>query len=309
MVIKKYNLFLNEGRGITDIIKEYTNIIVTSFQSDEYKLMFSFDYDALPLINLRIIFIKSNRYYGLFNPIYSKFINNKLHDVVLNIVIDGNDIDLIKIKGIIIHELTHAKEFYDIGKKNEQLKIKILPVHIDIKQINNDFIYKEKTFEEFFHLIYLSLDDEMNARISQIYPYFFNFKIKDEIVLFDKLKNHENWKFICEMKSFNYKKFVEYNIEQLGLNGLMKITNDITVKFKNKDLNKRSKMLYFLKDVYNLDDINEYYKNWSLYFDKKANKHIDKIKYIIKEVVEDLNGKRPWNESYRSDLKINSEDI
>jgi hypothetical protein len=179
--------------------------------------------------------------------------------------------------------------------------IKIHPTHLDIKFINKTKISTYTSFDEFYDLLYLSLDDEINARTAQIYSYLYSLKIKDENILFDKIKETDNWKSIQMLKNFNYEKFIQNNIESVGLNSFIKITNEIVEKFKDKDLNRKTKMLYFLEPVNNLQELNKLYKNWSKYFFKKGVSCIDKYKFLIKEVIEDLNGNRPWNENFRCD--------
>lgn len=220
----------------------------------------------------------------------------------MTIEIDSNDINKEKILGIISHELTHIKEYYEVQKKSIELKIKITPTHIDIKEINKK-IKSYKTFEELYQLIYLSLDDEMNSRISQIYHYLYSFNIKDIDLLFDKVKSHKNWEYVVMLDNFDSKKFVNYNIKKISLECFLKITNELIDKFKDKNLNKRTKMLSFInKYVSNEKNLYEFYECWSKYFNLKSKKHIEKIKYIISEVIEDLNGNRPYNENYRNSL-------
>ena len=85
------------------------------------------------------------------------------------------------------------------------------------------------------------------------------------------------------------------------MKSFIKITNEIIEKFRDKDLNRKTKLLYFLEPVNNLIELNKLYKNWFKYFYKKGDSCIEKYKYLIKEVIEDLNGNRPWNENYRCD--------
>lgn len=42
--------------------------------------------------------------------------------------------------------------------------------------------------------------------------------------------------------------------------------------------------------------------NFSKYFKRKTNKHVEKMNYIIYEVIEDLNNNRPFNEANRFKL-------
>lgn len=99
---------------------------------------------------------------------------------------------------------------------------------------------------------------------------------------------------------------IELNINENSkyyqfLYGLLKITNDLISKFKDKELNKRTKLLNFINEpVSDLNKLILFYKKFSEYFKTKTIKHIEKFKYIIKEVIEDLNGNRPYNEAQRN---------
>ena len=42
---------------------------------------------------------------------------------------------------------------------------------------------------------------------------------------------------------------------------------------------------------------------WSQYFKDKTKKHTEKYKHIIKEVIQDLKGNKPFNENYRIERK------
>jgi len=181
-------------------------------------------------------------------------------------------------------------------------KITITPTHIDIKISYEKLNIKKDDYFyiNFIYLLYLSLDTEMNARISQVYEYLYDFRIIDENILLDKLKEHKNWEYLELLANFNYDLFVDENIKNIELSGLLKITNDLIDNFSNKEVNKRTKLLNFIpNEVNNLDDIKLFYKNFSIYFKKKSELHLEKFKYLIKEVIEDLNGNRPYNELYR----------
>lgn len=305
-MINKYVDFILEGRGISDIIKEYSVYIYDIYTKGDMNIQLDLDYKELPLFDLRITFKLTNKYRGDFNPLYSTLKDDNLHDILIQIDIDKNNIIKHKIIGILAHELTHIKEYYEIQKKIEKLNIDIKPYYIKIRESYKELNIKEESyFYNFIYLLYLSLDTEMNARISQIYEYFYEFNSKDENFLFEKLKEHENWLYLEMLNNFDNEDFVKKNLNEIGLNGLIDITNEIVNKFENKEINKYTKLLTFVDNVKNIEDVNLFYKNFSTYFRKKCEKHIDKFKYLIKEVIEDLNGNRPYNEAYRINKKFN----
>lgn len=302
MKIKKYENFIFEGRGISDVIKEYSEIIYDQFDNKEEYFLIDLEYVPLPLTNLRINFKFSNKYEGSYNPVYSFFNDDTLNGIHINIIIDKNDIDKLKTIGLIAHELTHVKEYYEVQKRIKTFEVKIKPTWIDIKQAYQELnIQEDETFYKFIYLIYLSLDTEMNARVSQIYHYLYNFKIKDKDTLFKKAKEHKNWEFLKLLENFNVDSFIQEMIQEVELIGFLKLTNELIDKFKEKEVNKNTKSLIFInRYVSNIEDLIEFYTNWKDYFNMKVEKHIEKFKTIIIEIIEDLNGNRPYNELYRN---------
>ena len=262
-------------------------------------MLLDFDYEPLPLIDLRIVFTETKILHGDYELNNSFFENEKLHNIQIEINYNKKDKDIIV--GLISHELNHINEYYKIHLKMLRTNVKIKPTWIDIQLAFKDLnISKEHNYYSFIYLLYLSLDTEMNARISQVYDYLLSFNILDESILFDKLKKHKNWAFVELLRNFDYKKFVDINLNNIGLSGLLTITNDLIFKFKNKDLNKRTKLLKFISDdVHNVQELYSFYENFSEYFSIKTIKHIEHFKYLIKEVIEDLNQNRPYNESCR----------
>jgi hypothetical protein len=303
-MITKFDKFkMFEGRGISDIIKQYSNIIYDYFSDGEDKILLDFDYEQLPLIDLRIIFTKSDINNGTYDLDNSFFDSGKLHQLLISI--KYNNIDKNFILGLINHELNHINEYYNIHNKMNKMNIKIKPTWIDIqlsyKSLN---ISNSSPYYKFIYLLYLSLDTEMNARITQVYEYLLSFNSTNFDYLYTKLKEHQNWKYLEMLNNFDYENFVDENIELIELTGLLKITNDLIEKFKDKDLNKRTKSLSFIKDsVSDIINLYNFYDNFSKYFKKKCVKHITHMEYIIKEVIEELNGNRPFNEALRTDKK------
>lgn len=293
-MITNFNLY--EGRGISDIIKEYSKIIYDDFiEYGMNNLQYDFDYESLPLLDLRIVLDKSDINHAEYDLDKSNIIDKKLYNITIYIkYIFTKDV-----RGLLIHELNHIKEYYSF--KSNSLKIKIKPSYVNIRNSYNKLgILEGHSYYLFIYLLYLSLDTEMNARISQVYDYLFDFGIKDEQILFNKLKEHKNWEYVEMLNDFDYKKFVDNNIDKIGESGLINITNDLINNFKDKDLNKNTKLLYFIdKNVENYNDLIDFYQHFSTYFKEKTKKHIEHFQYMIKEVVEDLNGNRPYNEDRR----------
>ena len=215
--------------------------------------------------------------------------------------------DNTKLKGLISHELTHIKEYYEIQKNIYNTKIKITPTYIKIRNVYSDMKSINKDYYGMFlYLIYLSLSTEMNSRISQVYDYLYDLNIKDENELLIKLKEHKNWEFLELLNTFKSKKFVDDMISTIELNGLLNITNTLVSKLKNeflvkwvdvqlnkytiKQKSKEEKYFNFLNHtIETYDDLIYIYSQFEKYFKIKAKKHLNHFKYLISEVIEDLN--------------------
>ena len=179
------------------------------------------------------------------------------------------------------------------------INIKISPVCINVKLNIED----TDDFFTFAYCLYLSLDTKMNANISQMYKQMYETKLNNKNDLFEYVKKHKNWKYIQMLATFNGINFVEIIIQKIGLSSLLNITNDLILKLKNKDVNTNSKMLKFVdKEMSSEQDIIDFYNNFSQLFMKKAEELLHRIEYMISEVIEDLNGNRPFNEYYRACL-------
>lgn len=300
--MKCFNDFIKEGRGISDNIKEYSKFIYSLFEEGTYKNQMDLDYESFPLMDLRVEFVLSDKYYGNFDPTQSNVVNNKIYNIYIILEIDKTNINKSIILGLITHELTHVKEYFEIHKKIQKTGISIKPTYIDIRIVYKSVdVDPNSEYYKFIYLIYLSLDTEMNSRISQVYHYLYDFGINDKDILLDKLKLHKNWGYLEMLEKFDYDNFIDVNIKEMGESGLLKITNELIDKFKDKILNKRTKSLNFIDNpTRNLNDLYDFYKNWNIYFNKKSKKHRDKFLYLISEIIEDLNGNRPFNEDFRN---------
>lgn len=229
--------------------------------------------------------------------------------------------DETKLKGLISHELTHIKEYYEIQKKIYKTKIKITPIYVKIRNVYNDIKDINKDYYDMFlYLIYLSLSTEMNSRISQVYDYLYDFHIKNENELFDKLKIHKNWNYLEMLKDFNSMYFVDKIIELIEFDGLLNITktlveklnNEFIVKWNDVQLDKytikqkikeQSYFKFLNHKIETYDDLIFIYSEFEKYFKIKVEKHIKHFKYLIKEVVEDLNESNSFHTYCRIERK------
>ena len=147
---------LNEGRGISDINKIETENIFDIFDKNGFS---TFKYQILNKI-IEITFSLGN--YN--SKCYKK--NNKFY---LLFTIPEN-YDSLKTKTIITHELTHFIEISNIENKKYTY-----PNYNKIKKALLDFKPNNKQLEFFKHLIYKTIDNEINANVSQTYTYLKSF--------------------------------------------------------------------------------------------------------------------------------------
>ena len=301
--IKKYIEFLSEGKGISNIIKVYSTFIYDKYLDQKSNIQLDLDYEQLPLMDLRIIFKKTNRNYGVFIPINSKLLNNKLYDIEIYIeYIDINNKS--EIIGLIIHELTHIMEFYQIMIKNNKDHINIRHHHIDIKIAYKKLgIPQSNVYYEFVNLLYLSLDTEINARTSQVYDYLKSFNSIDYDFLLDKLFKNKVYIYSNTLSNFDYNSFIDNCINRLGLESLLIITNKLTENLSEIKNNKNKVFFTFLREVKIKQDLINYYKGFNDYFLIKVNKQKDKYKSIIKEVIKDISDPNTYKESFVNDFK------
>lgn len=180
-------------------------------------------------------------------------------------------------KQLITHELNHIIEFYNLIKNNRDIpkhgKIKIGIENF--KKINNYNNY----FDAFLHYIYLTLDNEFNARAAETYQYLKSFNIIDKDILIDYLETSEIWLKMIEIENFDSVRFTNFLIKNTGL--------DATIVF----INLISRSLSDNIVVTSQDDIIKYFNSYKKKFNYKIKKHKSKLLNIINEVIKDLTKK------------------
>ena len=301
--IKNYTEFLIEGKGISNIIKSYSTFIYDEYLDQKSNIQLDLDYEQLPLMDLRMMFKKSDRYYGLFNPNRSIIKDNKLYDIEIYIeYIDINNKS--EIIGIITHELTHIMEFYQIMIKNNKDNIKIRPHHIDIKIAYKKLgIPQSNVYYEFVYLLYLSLDTEINARTSQVYNFLMNINSTDYDFLLNELTKNNIYNYSNILSNFNYNSFINKCINKLGLESLLIITNKLTENLSEIKNNKNKVFFTFLREVKTKQDLINYYKSFNDYFIIKSSKQKEKYECLIKEVIKDKTNPDPYKESFNEESR------
>ena len=151
---------INEGRGISDVIKEdvdkiYQLFLDNSFSTHTYK----FGKGKLGFRDLTIKFNHLNNY-------YSNIQIDKLNNITVNIGIPTNGKEK-RVKENIVHELTHVIEILGIGPDKEYPKYN--RIKLSLREFKD--YPMSKAMEFITDVFYKTLDNEVNANVAQTYIY------------------------------------------------------------------------------------------------------------------------------------------
>ena len=257
---------INEGRGISELNKEETENIFNIFKKEGYQ---TFEHQILNRI-IELTFSEGN-YDSKFYKKSGKYY------MLITCPKDYNDI---KLKTIITHELNHLIEISKIEDKKYRY-----PNYDKIKKSLIDFNPESKQLQFFKHIVYKTLDNEINANVSQTYTYLRNFNSSDEDYLKSKLEEYEVRREYQDLLNFNISKF----------------KNDI--KINNVNFDEFNKILAnngvddFLDFIYERN-VDKYIDNWFKIIKSNIKKLLKKQDNIIKEVIEDINKLDNYSSEY-----------
>lgn len=257
---------INEGRGISELNKEETKNLFNIFQKEGYQ---TFEHQILNRI-IEVTFSEGN--YD------SKFYKKSGEYYIL--ITCPKDYSDIKLKTIITHELNHFIEISKIENKKYRY-----PNYDKIKKSLIEFNPESKQLQFFKHIIYKTLDNEINANVSQTYTYLRNFNSSDEDYLRSKLEEYEMRREYQDLLNFNISKF----------------KNDI--KINNVNFDEFNKILAnngvddFLDFIYERN-VDKYIDNWFKIIKSNIKKLLKKQDIIIKEVIEDINKLDNYSSEY-----------
>jgi hypothetical protein len=244
---------INEGRGISDSIKEEVDKIYNILLDKSY----SVNKYVFNGIEITINFNKINNYHSSINI-------NENNDKIINIGIPDGYKER-RVKEIIAHELTHLVELLHLGNKKSKYDL--------IKKSLMEFNPKTKELDTLSHIFYLTLDNEINANIAQTYIYLKGFKFLSKSEYTKKLNNYIET--IEYMNIINFEEDILINkimINKLCINELYAFNNIlISNGVKTPDIN----------------NINTYVKKWFKIFNRKAKIFLIKQYRIIDEVLKD----------------------
>jgi gas vesicle protein len=261
---------INEGRGVFELNKEETKNLFNIFKNKGYSV---FDYQILNRI-IQIEFLEGDydsAFYKKSGKYYIKITSPK-------------NVNYLKLKSIITHELNHFIEISKIEDKKYRY-----PNYNKIKNSLLEFNPKNKQLKFFKHIVYKILDNEINANIDQTYTYLISFNSFDEQYLKIKLEEYELRKEYKDLLDFNVSKFKnDIKINKIDF----KEFNEILIKNKVND---------FL-DFINEKNTDKYIDCWFKIIKSNIKKLLKKQDNIIKEVIEDFN-------NYSTEYKIDEKSI
>ena len=259
---------LLEKYGVPEFAKKLSGSILSDlFKNDFTSYVLSIDEEEIEdikMVNIVILHIV-----GDFSSKFKCDMNNPLDTFSLEFDIP------IRIKNdynyfyeIILHELTHLYEFYKIYKRGIEL-----PIYNKIKKGLVNTIQQDNIdpFNYFRNMVYLTLDNELNARVSQTYNYLIQTGLTDDL-LYSALKKSSSWKKMELILKFNPSVYVDDLISIIGVEFGCLLVNIFNTELMNNDINHNFKM------VNNRNDLLNYFKIWNKKFKYKMKKH--KLKLI-----------------------------
>jgi len=270
--ISNFNHFsLLENYGTPDFAKKLSTEILSDLFKNKFK-SYTKILNIEDIIEIKSIDIIINNINKDFS---SKFIsdkNNLFNDIILEFDIPDIESNWNYFHEIILHELTHLYEFYNIIKNNRDL-----PIYSKIKgglvnTISQDNI---DPFNYFRNLVYLTLDNELNARVSQTFNYLKQTGLKDPKLLSSAVKNSSTWKKMDIIKNFNPKKYANDLVDTLGIDFSCLLVNIFNDELKSNGLN------FNITNTSDSEDLIKYFNYWNRKFKYKMRKHEDKLNKIV----------------------------
>ena len=288
MILTFYE-YINESRGISNFIKKLSTTITggvykkyeeLSNSSDSgFTLVFDLNYEEIKMIKKIIVIIKNNNRNYNSKFVSKNELNKEFDDIFLEFDLPlKKDLDPFYLHELVIHEMTHLYEYYNIVKNK-----KAFPLYDKIKKSLIRTLKQDEfdVFSYFRNLVYLTLDNELNARVAQTYQLLKFQNIKSKDLLLNNLKTTHIWKKYKEIDNFNPKKYTSDLLEFIGRDLTKILINQFNLELKNNDIDFK-----FIKNVENELDILLYFNNWNKRFKYKLKKHLNKLNRVIDEVIE-----------------------
>jgi len=253
---------------LLDIIAKYESEIINNAKNLN-SLSININESNL-VAHLTINFKNDNNKSFSGNLNFKECIDSNFNNCIINLSIPNFNLTLI-FKSL-MHELTHLYEIYQIKDFYLETKWKRLEALHDTEyqNVNTELHY-------FRDIFYLSFPYEINARVSSLYKYLFDTKIKDKVELEKILIKTIEWQNMLNLKNFTYKEVYDNLIKKYINNKILlyDIFNLFNLKMK-------------IKTTINSDiDLYNYLKNSSKYFKSVSSNFKKKIIKILYRVVDD----------------------
>lgn len=203
----------------------------------------------------------------------------------------------------ISHELTHLYELYQIKDKFDKTRWKwqdALNNTIKQQKLGSDVVY-------FRDMLYLSLPQELNARVSSIYTYLLmkskSGSSKDELIKILEVTNE--W--------LNYLNLLNFSPDQLTFGLINNFKDDMNfLYFIFNELNISLNIDYKIESI---EDIKSYLSKVNKMFKNSANKYKNKLLRVVDRVYEENNKKfeyityDPGNIDYEEYIKEDKQKV
>ena len=248
---------INEGKGISDVIKEdvdriYQLFLDNSFSTHTYK----FSKEKLGFRDLTIKFNHLNNY-------YSNIQIDKLNNITVNIGIPTNSKEK-RVKENIAHELTHVMEILGIGTDKEYPKYN--RIKLSLREFKD--YPMSKAMEFLTDVFYKTLDNEVNANVAQTYIYVKSDGRCSKEQALIRLKEWETYKLYDSIKN------IKLDILENKLTG-DEVNNFNSILIKN-DVRTISS-----------DNVMIWLNYWFKVFKRKADIFLKNSERILEEIEED----------------------
>lgn len=248
---------INEGKGISDLIKEDVDKIYQLFLDNSYSAhTYKFGNDKIGFKNLTIKFNHLNNY-------YSNIQIDKSNIITVNIGTPTNGKEK-RIKENITHELTHAIEILGLGDKDYP---KYNRIKLSLREFKDQPI--SKAMEFITDIFYKTLDNEINANVAQTYIYVKSDGRCSEIEALNRLNDWETYKFYNNIKNIKLD-----TLEDKLLKDEVNLFNSLLIKNGVKTITS---------------DISNWLRYWFKIFNRKADIFLNNSERILKEIEEDWN--------------------
>jgi len=272
------DIFLLESKGIPNTLKYFLNNIIINL-SGKTEIFININESDFKIKKLKIKLNNSkSNYYG-----FSKFgiftQNDELIDTSINIYFNFNNLNIKLLKKTILHELLHIYEIYQRYKNKTSKKLQWDFIN-EIQKLRNE--YNDKFIKDFMFIIYLSSDQEINARIAETYSVLYDEKEIDTNKLKKVLLNSNVWELKNKIKEFNINNYhIDYDLLMDFFIKLNNIMNKLSVK--------QFKIFKLPKDKNDIDNLLKKYKSFftkkSIYFEKKLIKIISEVSNDVKKIL------------------------